>query len=419
VVFGRVGGEVRYFAVLKKVSLVSAGNIINAGFGLVFLTACARVLNVSDFGKYALLTTLLVFMSKVVDFGSNSVFVAESLKTQDRGLLIRRFYLLKIILFAAAVLLSLATLYFLGFGSFLISSIFIVGLVFYSVNVTLFAIYQASEMFAHAVLLNTIPAIFKAFLGGLMLLHVFTPSIVGVYGIFALSMGLCSVLYLFIPKEFKVTPPLSQSSKSLAVIFKTSFPAGISQLISQGWPAISNTIVKISKGFTDVGVFYLADKIANVFNLISLSIFTVILPQNARRKKENLPHDLKETAFLGILILLLAFGFVGVSGIFVTKLFGDKFSGSLLILDILIISSAISAVHAFMENYFYVHDSTKTIMYISLVKLCVFIALALALIPVLSLKGLALAQLISSLLGLVVVVLTTISASRKGSWSKA
>lgn len=411
-VFGRAGGEVRYFAVLKKVSFVSAGNIINAGFGLVFLTACAKVLNVSDFGKYALLTTLLVFMSKVVDFGSNSVFVAESLKTQDRGLLIRRFYLLKIVLFAVAVLLSLATLYFLGFGSFLISSIFMLGLIFYSVNVTLFAIYQASEMFAHAVLLNTIPAVFKAILGGLMLLQVFTPSLIGVYGIFALSMGLCSVLYLFIPKEFKVTTPLSQSSKSLAVIFKTSFPAGISQLISQGWPAISNTIVKISKGFTDVGVFYLADKIANVFNLISLSIFTVILPQNARRKKENLPHDLKETAFLGILILLLALGFVSISGIFVKTFFGDKFSGSLLILDILIISSAISAVHAFMENYFYVHDSTKTIMYISLIKLSVFVCLAVVLVSNMSLKGLAFSQLMSSIVGLLLVGFCTFRFSK-------
>ncbi len=408
----------RYVTVLKKVSLVSAGNIINAGFGLIFLTACAKTLNVADFGKYALLTTLLVFMSKVVDFGSNSVFVAESLKTQNRQMLIERFYLLKVALFGVACLLSVVVLYFLGFGSPPVITIFLVGLIFYSINVTLFAIYQSLEMFRHAVLLNTIPAIVKAILGGLMLLHIFTPSLLTIYAIFSLSMGLCIVLYFFIPKEFKFFRQTDNSSQGFLPILTTSFPAGISQLISQGWPAISNTIVKISKGFTDVGVFYLADKIANVFNLVSLSIFTVILPQNARRKKENLPHDLKETAFLGVLILLLAFGFVGVSGIFVTKLFGDKFSGSLLILDILIVSSAISAIHAFMENYFYIHDSTKTIMYISLVKLGVFIALALALIPVLSLKGLALAQLVSSLLGLTIVVLTTIFASRKRSWSK-
>lgn len=397
----------RYFDVLKKVSFVSAGNILNAGFGLIFLTASAKALNISDFGKYALLTTLLVFMSKVVDFGSNSVFVAESLETPDRDLLVKRFYALKVLLLAVSMILSSTAMYFLGFNSLPILAIFIVGLIFYSINVTLFAIFQSMEMFTHAILLNTVPALLKAILGGLMLLQLFTPSFLAIYAIFCLSMGLCALLYFFVPDVFKVRAGEKGSAGGFLAILKTSSPAGVSQLISQGWPAISNTVVKISKGFSDVGVFYLADKVANVFNLIALSIFTVILPQNARRKKENLPHDLKETAVLGLLVMILAFGFVSVSGLFVNRLFGDKFSGSLLILDILIISSAISAIHSFMENYFYIHDSTKTIMYISLTKLSIFLLLALALIPTMSLKGLAFSQLFSSIVGFILVTLIT------------
>lgn len=395
----------RYLSVLKKVSMVSAGNIANAIFGLIFLTACARVLNVSDFGKYALLTTLLVFMSKVVDFGSNAVFVAESLKTEDRQNLIVKFYLLKLFLFAVASILSVLILFVLDLADIFVVLVFLAGLAFYAANVTLFAIYQSSEMFLHAILLNTIPATFKASVGALVLLGFFAPSLRQFYMIFSLSMGLCVALYFFIPREFRFGfYRLFASPASAFSIFKTSAPAGVSQLISQGWPAISNTIVKISKGFSDVGVFYLADKIASIFSLISLSIFTVILPRNARRKRENLPHDLKETAFLGALVFVLALGFVGVSGILVNKLFGDKFSGSLMILDILVISSAISAIHAFMENYFYVHDSTKTIMYISLAKISVFVAFGLVLIPTMSLKGLALSQLTASLLGLLLIL---------------
>lgn len=403
----------RYLHVLRRVSLVSAGNILNAGFGLVFLTACAKVLNVTDFGKYALLTTLLVFMSKVVDFGSNSVFVAESLKTEDRSLLIKRFYVLKMALFALAVLLSAFLLCILGFGSPMTLAVFAVGLAFYSINVTFFAIFQSMEMFTHAVLLNTIPAFAKAVLGGLVLLRVIVPTFGTFYAIFSLSMGLCLFLYVLIPAEFKRLIHTDKFKTDFLPILKTSLPAGISQLISQGWPAISNTIVKISKGFSDVGVFYLADKIANVFNLISLSIFTVILPQNARRRKENLPHDLRETVVLGLVVLALAVGFVSVSGIFVDRLFGNKFSGSLLILDILIISAAVSAIHAFMENYFYIHDSTHTIMHVSLIKLSIFILLALVLIPSLSLKGLALSQLVSSIAGLVLVAFLTLRSQLK------
>jgi O-antigen/teichoic acid export membrane protein len=403
----------KYFGVIKKVSFVSAGNIINAGFGLVFVTACAKVLSVSDFGKYALLTTALVFMSKIVDFGSNSVFVAEWLKSTERPLLLRRFYALKIALFAAALPLSLLTLYFLGFSSLPIIMIFLLGLFSYSVNVTLFAIFQSAEMFTRAVLLNTLPAFSKALLGTLILLNFISPSFTAVYATFCISMVLCTVLYFFVPSEFKLCNLKLRSQESFLSILRSSVPAGVSQLISQGWSAISNTVVKMFKSFSDVGIFYLADKVANIFNLVSLSIFTVVLPQNARRRKENIPHDLKETAVLAFLVLILAVAFVSVSGIFIDKLFGDKFSGSLLILDILIISAAISAVHSFMENYFYIHDSTDVIMYISLIKLFTFVSMALILAPSASLKGVALSQLVASVVGLLLVSSITIKYQLK------
>ena len=66
----------KHIGMLKKISLVGVGNLLNAGFGLVFLAAAAKALPVQDFGRYAFLTSLLVFMSKIVDFGSNSIFVA-------------------------------------------------------------------------------------------------------------------------------------------------------------------------------------------------------------------------------------------------------------------------------------------------------------------------------------------------------
>lgn len=398
---------------LKKVSLVSAGNILNAGFGLIYLTACARALPPADFGRYALLTTLLVFMSKVVDFGSNSVFVAQSLQARTQSGLVQTFLRLKVVLFGLALALSAVALVVLGFSSPALGAVFLAGLVFYSVNVTLFALFQSAEMFGHAVLLNSIPAVVKAGVGGLMLVGAINLSFVAICAVFCLSMGLCAVLYGYLPKEFKRLAASDFTPGGFRQVIKASFPAGVSQLISQGWSAISNTIVKFSKGFSDVGVFYLADKVANVFSLVSLSIFTVVLPQNARRKQENMPHDLTETGVLALLVMLLAVGFVGVAGIFVHTVFGDKYASSVLILDVLIVSAAISAIHAFMENYFYVHDSTKVIMYISVAKLVVFIAVAFVLLPALSLKGLAFAQLISSVVGLALVTFLTVVPKRR------
>lgn len=67
-----------------NIFVVGAGNGINAILGLMFFTAVARTLSIEDFGKYALLASLLVSLSKIMDFGTNSLFVAKSIaKTQQ------------------------------------------------------------------------------------------------------------------------------------------------------------------------------------------------------------------------------------------------------------------------------------------------------------------------------------------------
>src|SRR3989339_284783 len=398
----------KHIGMLKKVSLVGVGNLLNAGFGLVFLAAAAKALPVQDFGRYAFLTSLLVFMSKIVDFGSNSIFVAESLKVWDIGTLVKRFYTLKTALFTIAVFISCVFLYVLGYRSLSVYAIFLVGLLFYSINVLLFAIFQSLEMFTHAVLLNTIPALLKAIVGVVILSGLYFSAPPELFlGVFCLSMGLCAILYCFIPREYRFTNHKLSLRDNVGFMLTSCTPAGIAQLISQGWSAIANMIVKVYKGYFDVGVFYLADKVANVFSLISLSIFTVILPQNAKRKRENIPHDYGETVLLSLIVMVLAFVFVAIAGIFLQRVFGDKYSGSLLILDVLIFSSAFSAIHAFMENHFYVYEDVKIIMHIAVVKLVAFISLSLLLVPLFSLKGLAFAQLLASVIGLLIISLST------------
>lgn len=387
----------RYFSLLKKVSFVSFGNVLNAFLGLIFFTACAKILSVEDFGKYALLTSLLVFMSKFVDFGSNSVFVAKSAKEGGVEISIKSFYFLKFLLFILALFLSFIFLNILGFNSHTLFLVFAVGLFFYSINVTLFAFFQLKEMFLQAVLLNTIPAIVKGVLGLFLIFGLLKIDLVKAFLIFSFSMGFCVFLALFLPREFyKALKFGSFYDLKFWFILKKSFPGGISLLITQGWSAISNLILKIFKSFMDVGIFYLADRISNVFNILSISIFTVVLPRNARRKN----YDFKETFVLSLIIIILALVFVVFSGFFVRYFFGGKFDKSLDILDLLIFSSAVSAIHLFMENYFYVFEDTKKLMLASILKLGLFLVLSFLFIPAFSLRGFAISYFIASLGGL-------------------
>jgi len=386
---------------LFKISLISTGNIFNSLIGFVYLTAAAKFLTLEDFGRYSLITSLLVSISKLVDFGTNSLFVAKSISNEDKEIS-DFFYTLKILLFFITIPISLLALNILKVFDLTTFVLFVIGLIAYTINYTFYAIFQKNEKYVQLILLNTIPAIIKALSAGGLFLGLIKPEINTLFGIFGMSI-LSSVLLLpFIPNNLrKFKFHVGNSIKLL----REALSPGLSLLIYEAWPAINNAIAKLSSGFADVGVFSLASKISNVFSLISLSIFTVLLPKNAERKRDKLRYDFKETILLSVLLLVLSFAAIVVSELFIQIVFGNKFEGSLGLLDMLIFASAVTAIQNFVENYFYVEQQTKYLGGINTTRLLMFLVFALVLIPSLHLKGLALSNLLSAIIGVAITSL--------------
>ena len=380
-----------------NISLVGVGNVVGSIFGLILLTASAKSLPLNEFGKYALLTSLLVSISKIIDFGSNNIFVAESIiKSLDTK---SKFISLKIFLFIISFIISLSLLLFFKLYTAKLLLLFTFGLIGYLVNYTLFPLFQKDERYHFAVGLNFLPAIIKGVFGTLILLKFVHIDLDIVFGIFSLSLLSSSFLFLFMKNEFK---NIKISFSGLINDLKLIYPAGVSQIIGESWIAISNGIIKLSKTFSDVGIFSLANKVSNIFSLISLSIFTVLLPKNSIRKRHNLKYDLTETAILSCLIFLLgAVAIVSTKYLF-PLIFGNKFSQSVLLLDIMILASAFTAIHTFMENYFFIENQTKLLLVVSTLKLSIFLISSALLIPILSLRGAAYSQLISAFIALLI-----------------
>jgi O-antigen/teichoic acid export membrane protein len=113
---------------LKKIIFVGFGNVFNAVLGFAFLSAVAKTLDLESFGKYALITTLLVAVSKIIDFGTNSVYVAEAISTEDKSL-INKFYTQKLLLLGISIPISLVLLFILKLNTEKLVLYFILGLV--------------------------------------------------------------------------------------------------------------------------------------------------------------------------------------------------------------------------------------------------------------------------------------------------
>ena len=386
---------------LKKIIFVGFGNIFNAVLGFAFLSAVAKTLDLESFGKYALITTLLVAVSKIIDFGTNSVYVAEAISTEDKSL-INKFYTQKLLLLGISIPISLMLLFVLKLNTGKLVLYFILGLVAYAINYTLNAFFQKDEKFVHLVSLNTLPALIKGIFAFLIFSGSIYLNLEQAFMIFSLSIFSGIALIIFLPNEYKKFKfDFSEIKKYL----EKCTPAGISLLIYEGWPSIANSIAKISKDFSNVGIFSIAEKIANIMLLGAISIFTVLLPKNAYAKKRNEKFDFKEVFIISTFIIVLAFFGTLIARIFVDRFFGDKFSESLPLLGFLIFASAFTSIHTFMEHYFFIEEVTKYIMYINIGKLAIFLTLSYLLVPTMALKGLSLASLISAV---VAVIATTI-----------
>jgi len=385
---------------LKKISLVGMGNIFNAGLGFLFLTAVARTLNLETFGKYALISTLLLTISKIVDFGANSVYVARSI-TEQNTKLSNTLFTLKVIQFLASVPISLICLKLLNVFDTATSLIFILGILAYTMNYLFYAYFQKAEKYAKMVLLNTIPQLVKGVFAVLFFTSTIIPNFNLAFGVFSLSIFAGIFLYFALPAENK---KFELNIAGVAALFKESSPAGISQIVYESWGTFNNAIAKFTKGFGDVGILSLANKISNLFSLVSLSVFAVLLPKNATHKLRGTKYDYKETALIAGGIIVLAVISITGSELFITTIFGEKFSGSVRLLDILILAAAVSAIHTFIENLFFVESKTGYIIAATIVKLSTYGLTALILVPYLSLYGIAWSNLVAAVAGLITAV---------------
>jgi len=378
---------------LKKISLVTAGNMINALLGFVFLWAVANSLDLADFGKYALFVSILLVLARLTDFGTNSTFVAGSILHKVNT---QEFIGLKFFLFVLSAVFGIMSLFIFNLFSATLALIMIGSLAAYTLNYLLYALYQREEEYLLLVLLYTIPAIIKAIFALFLFLGLIKATVPTTTGIFGLSI-FGGLLLLLIKNPLK-----NLSLKRNFSLLKIAWPAGISQIITEMWPALSNAVANTIRGFSDVGIFALANKVSVIFALLSLSIFTVLLPKNAKRKEQNLKYSFDEIFLLagGIFVV----GILGViaSHFIIGKFFGPQFKESLELLNILVFAATLNAIAAFMENYFFIQEDTKKILRISLTKLGSFLLGIFLLVPKMELQGLAYAQLLAGVVAILV-----------------
>lgn len=412
---------------LKKtvtdVSLVGIGNMFNAMLGFTFLVVVAKLLPLEELGKYALLVSLLTAVARAVDFGTNSLFVSDTDsgdESQKRDI----FLITKILLFSFALPIGILMLNFLDLASPQFLLPFILGIVAYTINFSLYALYQKSEMYKQIILINTIPSIVKMVFAGIFYFNSAALNTQQAFSVFALSIFTSILVPLIsgrLPYAINVKSVISGLNKSNIIkslqILRRAVSPGISQIIYESWQTINNTLIKFFNTYSDIGIFSMANKISNIFTIVSFSIFTVLLPKNVKRRSKLEGYNFSETIIITFGVLAFSFLFMLIAGIFIKVLLGEKFNESVAFLNILIFSNALTAIQNYTENYFYVQNKTHILAYLNISRVLVFLTIAIAGFYFAGLIALAYANLITALYGLGFTVLLVNSINKRNTVS--
>ncbi len=386
-----------------KVILLGAGNIVNAGMGFLFILACARSLDVTSFGKYVLLAGILISVAKLSDFGTNSLFVAHSIKNAknsgDDDL--TDFVNSKIFLLLVSALASVIALIYFKLAQPEIFFIMLLGVFGYSLYYLLYGIFHRSERFLMLLMLNFIPGILKGVFGLLILQKVINLEAEGYFSLFVTALFSILILVPFANlSKLKIKVSVDYFLRKL----KTVYQAGISQFINESWPSINSGLIKSFLTFSSVAVYSLADKMSDVFSLLSLAIFTVLLPKNARNKKSNTKYNFLEILMLSVSIIVLAVICYLGSVFVITNYLDLEYQKSIGLLGILIFNSALVAISAFMEHHFYIEEKPSYLLITNVTRLSILIILATILLPTFGILGLSLANIVSTVTGLCIIL---------------
>jgi O-antigen/teichoic acid export membrane protein len=383
---------------IRNIALVGVGNVFNAFLAFAYLTTVARALPLEDFGKYSLMVSILLFAGKGTDFGTNNIYVTRAL-TEEKATIKKTFLSTKMLLIGLIALFSPWVLVVFDIKDPLLLLIFLFGLFVYSFNFILQAIFQKEQRFGMYLATNSIPAFIKGGFAAAIFFNMWTPNLTLAFLVFCLSTAPALLLSL----QADLGRFIHSRTTEIKNFLAQSFPAGISQVIAESWPAINNGLIKIMSGFTGVGLFSLAEKMASIFKIVSHSIFTVLLPKNALLKKRHAAYDYLELGIISVGIMLAAVVANALAGFFVRQFFGTKFESSISVLHILLYSAAITAIHTFLESFFYAENKVELLAKINIARLAGFIFLAGTLAYRWGLVGLALANLSISICTLVAV----------------
>ena len=387
--------------------------ITASGFGFVNSVLLARILGPSDYGKYAIYMSLLIFMAQLLTFGLPMLITREVATLKQKSQWSRLKSIIKI---------SYSTVYVNYTLCCASSSIIII--IFYSNNITIYALmilylimlFNALNQIRCSILRGLNKIILAdmpefiiqpiVMLSGIILLYIIVQNTFTI--ITALNIYLVSVFFTFLAGTIILKHAMPNFGRKDNAVYdpKSCLINSLSYLGITLIGTLTNQITLYLVGYLGsshmAGLFHASMQLAGLIGLGLVSVNLPLQPKIAAAWACNNRNEviklISESTKLGTVISIIACIFVMFFAENILSIFGDRFIKATNTIRILAVAQLINAILGPYGLLIAAIGQQHFVMIINLLSLALNILICSLLIPYIGLHGAALAILLSVLL---------------------
>jgi len=406
----KINQDIHFKELIKESSGALALKVAGVIFGYIYTLIITRTLGAEAMGFFALSLTLIMVFSVISKLGFDNAllrFVAEY-TIQDKQNIVADIYVKVIkIVIPICILLSIAVYFSADFiaGSifnkshladyFRIASLGILptAILFINANslrglkkIILFAMFESPAKFIFSILVLT-PLLYFFHYEGLPVIA------------YVVSLYIVAILSTWVwKKNINLNVP-SNHDFSIKKILQVSLPMLFSSslMLIMGWTDI--IILGIFKSEFDIGVYYVAFKIATITNFTLYAINSIAAVKFAEFYGQGKIDELKKiihksttlifwTSFPILLVIVLAPSFI-------LGIFGNEFKTGTIALLILVLGQFVNAASGSVDNLLQMTGRQVAMQNLILIATVLNVFLNFMLIPKFGINGAALASAIS------------------------
>jgi O-antigen/teichoic acid export membrane protein len=395
--------------VIRNSSFVFLGNFISNLLGFIINILIARYLGDTFFGNYSFVFSYISFFLVLSHMGIDTILVRElSRDFGRRQKLVSNAFLLKTILSAISLLVSVVLILLLPYGSNVRLGVFFaaLSLIFSSYVLTLGSLFQARLEMLYVSIASIVS---KLLLFGLFFLVVLNYRGGFVMLTIASTITLAAqffLLMLFSRKYFRLDVGFDR--KTLGYLLAESWPFAVSGLLIILYLRADVFILSLVSTSASLGQYSAAYNITEATTVIAAAFMTSMFPLMASYYQKNQKRFLQlykiSFKLLVSLALPIAIGLSLLSGRIIGLVYSSGYSQSSRLLPLLSFTAACVFITLYTGPVLTVIKKQKTSMLISAILVVFNICLNLVLIPRYDSLGASISKLLTELLGAIAAI---------------